>query len=144
MLTCKIAETEKEIIDNLLIRNEVFCIEQNISKEEEFDGLDELSTLFVLYLESNPIGAARLRILDDFTWKIERLSILKEYRNKSYGSFLLNYLENYIKSLNFYDITLNAQESAEIFYLKHNYNTIGDYFLEANIKHIKMNKNLNK
>jgi GNAT superfamily N-acetyltransferase len=101
MLTCKIAETEKEIIDNLLIRNEVFCIEQNISKEEEFDGLDELSTLFVLYLESNPIGAARLRILDDFTWKIERLSILKEYRNKSYGSFLLNYLENYIKSLNF-------------------------------------------
>ena len=142
MLELKIPQNQNEVLDNLEVRYKVFHLEQNINIEDDFDGLDELSTLFVLYLDNLPIGASRIRLLDEYIWKLERFCILENYRNNKYGSFMLNKIEEHIKSLNFSEVTLNSQENAINFYLKNGYKQISDFFIEADIKHIKMKKEL--
>ncbi|PNB77009.1 GNAT family N-acetyltransferase, partial [Pseudomonas sp. FW305-BF6] len=44
-----VAKTDEQIQDALKIRTEVFVVEQQISKDLEFDGLDDQSIHFVAY-----------------------------------------------------------------------------------------------
>ena len=43
------------------IRNLVFCEEQKVSKEIEFDGLDQFCNHYLAKINELPIGTARVR-----------------------------------------------------------------------------------
>ncbi len=43
------------------IRSLVFCEEQKVSKEIEFDGLDEFCNHYIAKINELPIGTARIR-----------------------------------------------------------------------------------
>lgn len=130
-----VARTQKEIIDNFLIRGEVFIKGQNINWELEFDALDEKCILFVCYKDGKAVGAARL-----FGNKVGRVATLEEYRKQGVGKALMLFIENYAKENNISTLLLNAQLYVKEFYLNMGYVPQGNIFLEANIEHIKMSK----
>lgn len=132
-----VAKTQKEIIDNFLIRGEVFIKGQNIDWDLEFDGLDANSILFVCYLDNRAVGAARL-----LNNKVGRVATLKEYRNQGVGNALMKSIELYAKENNISTLKLNAQLYIKQFYLNIGYVPEGDIFLEAGIEHIKMSKEI--
>ncbi|HEY8364681.1 MAG TPA: GNAT family N-acetyltransferase [Haloplasmataceae bacterium] len=138
---CIIAHEQKHFYDQIIIRSEVFLIEQNVPIKEEIDELDREAIQFIVYDEDTPIGAARFRIIDNYG-KIERVCVLKTYRNHGVGRLIMNTIEDYAKEEGIKQLKLSAQLTALPFYQKLGYTAYGDIYLDANIKHQMMKKDL--
>ena len=137
-----VAVEPSELIDHFQLRRTIFIEEQGVDETLEMDGLDDSATLIVLYLNNQPIGCARYRVLDTAV-KVERVGVLKDYRGQGLGQEIMAFVEAQI--LEYTDkpwITLNAQLTAKQFYLRLGYVPIGEQFSEANILHQKMMKEL--
>jgi predicted GNAT family N-acyltransferase len=121
------------------IRHAVFVIEQAVTQEEEWDGLDE-SALHVLALDANdkPLGCARL--LQDA--RIGRMAVLREYRGSGVGSALLMALMELARRQGHRTVHLHAQTHALPFYERHGFVKQGEEFVEANIPHWAMAREL--
>ena len=61
----KIIDLSDEMKISFKIRKKVFCIEQKISEEIEFDDLDYLCEHFLIYKKGEAIGTARVRKKED-------------------------------------------------------------------------------
>lgn len=124
------------------IRQVVFREEQNVPYHEDEIYEEQLqSKTYLVYLKDKVIGTIRYREIAERTFKIERFAILKEYRNKGYGKQVIQYFSDLIAySYNPCLVTLNAQEQTIAFYEKCGFQKEGGIFLEAGIKHLKMNK----
>jgi len=118
------------------IRRKVFVEEQQVSREEEYDAFEESSIHYLVSLNDVPVGTARWRITKDGI-KLERFAVLQEYRNSGAGTVILKKILEDVIPLG-KKIYLNAQITAINFYLKANFATEGDEFIEANIRHYKM------
>ncbi len=117
------------------IRTKVFVEEQGF--KEEFDTIDKIAEHLILFVDDNPIGTCRYYKKDD-SYYFGRLAILKEYRNKNYGSLLLKEAINNLKKENAHKVILNSQLSAKDFYIKHGFLQEGEVFYEEGCPHIKM------
>ena len=124
------------------IRQVVFREEQNVPYHEDEIFEEQLqSKTYLIYLRDKAIGTIRFREIGERLYKIERFAIIKENRNKGYGKQILNYFADMIAySYNPCVVTLNAQEQTIGFYQKCGFKEEGDIFIEAGIKHLKMNK----
>ncbi len=116
------------------IRHKVFVEEQKVTKKEDIEG-DESSLLFIAEKEGMPVCTGRYRLKGPFL-KIERLATLKEARGKGVATDLMLFMqalgdEEYPQHLQI----LHAQLSAEIFYHRLGWVSIGDTFEEAEIEH---------
>jgi predicted GNAT family N-acyltransferase len=118
------------------IRRKVFVEEQQVSREEEYDSFEESSIHYLVSLNDIPVGTARWRITKDGI-KLERFAVLKEYRNSGAGTVILKKVLDDVIPLD-KKVYLNAQLTAINFYLKAGFETEGDEFIEANIRHYKM------
>ena len=130
-----VAKTQKEIIDNMLVRGYVFVIEQEIDWEIEYDGLDQECILFTAYIDDKAIGAARL-----YKNKVGRVATLKEYREQGIGTKIMAEIEKYAKDNNMPYLKLHAQLYVKDFYEHLGYIVEGDIFQEAEIDHVLMKK----
>ena len=140
MFYFKIVNNKKQLDECLNIRKVVFVNEQHIDKEIEFDGLDDTSLHLIAYDENKAIATLRIIRLNEKEVKIGRVAILKEYRNLYIGSTLINFASLYLKEKGYTRIVLGAQLHALKFYKNLGFSQYGDEFLEANIKHIHMQK----
>ena len=135
----KIIDLSDEINVSFKIRKKVFCEEQRISEEIEFDNLDHLCEHFLIYKKGEAIGTARVRKKEDHLFKIERVAVLVEYRKLKVGSLLINEIINYyLKKNKKNSIMLHSQVAVEDFYKSLNFTPYGDRFLEDGILHIAM------
>ncbi|MBK9319533.1 MAG: GNAT family N-acetyltransferase [Bacteroidetes bacterium] len=118
------------------IRQKVFAEEQHVSHEEEYDEHEDESMHYMLLVDKQPAGTARWRFTNDGI-KLERFALLPEFRNKGYGSFLVNTV---LKDVIPYGkmIYLNAQVNAMNLYSRAGFYQVGELFYEANIPHFKM------
>jgi predicted GNAT family N-acyltransferase len=122
-----------------LVRSIVFCEEQNISYEEEIDGLDFSSIHFLATIDGEPIATARMRLTADYV-KIERLAVRKAYRGKGIGREMFAFVLNHINELGYKKIKLHAQAYLVKFYEDFGFVKHGEKFWEANIEHYAMEK----
>ncbi len=136
--TVKWRECESSLHD---IRFEVFIQEQNVSREDEWDGLDNIdgTVHFTVTTEGKTVGCARLLQ----NGQIGRMAILKQHRNKKLGATLLKYICQFALTQQFIDgdyspLWLNAQLQALAFYETIGFRAEGEEFLEAGIPHKKM------
>ena len=88
-LIIKKVESEKELNISQKIREIVFCDEQKVSKQIEFDGLDDVCDHFLIFKKNNPVGTARLREKEPGIFKIERVAVLKDQRLSGVGKLLM-------------------------------------------------------
>jgi len=118
------------------IRFTVFTDEQNVDKNIEYDGLDFDASHFIVYIDDVPAATARYRETKDGI-KIERMAVLKNFRSFGIGNLLLRHILHDIKNYK-REIYLYAQVHALKFYEAAGFKPVGNEFLEANIKHVKM------
>ena len=130
-----VAKTQKELLDNVLVRGKVFVVEQEIDWDIEFDGLDDICVLFTAYIDDIPIGAARL-----YKNKVGRVATLKQYRKQGIGSALMKAIEVYAEENNIPYLKLHAQLYVKDFYEHLGYVVEGNIFQEAEIDHVLMVK----
>ncbi|MED4455478.1 GNAT family N-acetyltransferase [Metabacillus fastidiosus] len=135
----KIVTTDKQLEDAFNIRKIVFVEEQKVPVEEEIDQFENEADHLVLYDGEKPVGAARFRIVDEYG-KLERICILKDYRNKGAGSLIMEYLEKLASQKGLDKLKLNAQTKAIPFYERFGYKTVSELFMDAGIPHVTMTK----
>ena len=139
-LRYKLVENNKELEDALNIRRKVFMEEQGVSEALEVDGNDS-SALHVIAKNGDiAVGTARVRFLNKQQAKIERMAILKPSRGTGIGKGIITFLEEELKKRGIEQIVLHSQYYAIDFYKKFGYKETGLPFLDADIKHITMEK----
>ena len=139
-INIRIAESQSDLRQALNIRFQVFVDEQDVPKDLEQDGLDKDCLHFLAVADKQPVGTGRLREIDNRTVKIERMAVLKNYRNQGIGRQILDRMLDYIQDSGYKQIILHAQESAADFYRRAGFKPRGDKFYEADIPHLKMVK----
>lgn len=133
----KFAISEDDINTCFKLREIVFIEEQNVPVDREQDEDDKIAVHFLLLENNIPIGTGRVVKNDEYA-KIERVCILKEYRKKGAGKFLMEEIMNYCKKQNCRKISLGAQEHALNFYKKLGFKIFSGKYMDANIPHFKM------
>ena len=141
-LTIKIAETLDEFRDAKWVRIKVFQQEQGISARINFDGRDGESAHIIAYLNAMPVGTTRVRKLDNGAVKIERMAVLKVFRQRGIGAQIIKYALDFIKDQRIKVVRLSSQEQVQKFYEQFGFKAMGDVFDEAKIRHIMMEKKL--
>ena len=137
--TFKKVSSKEEMEKSYAIRNKVFCEEQKISKEIEFDNLDHLCGHFLIFDNKKAIATARVRKKGENTVKIERGAVLFEFRRLKGGSTLIkNIIQHFINLNNNISFVLHSQVAVADFYKNLNFISYGDEFFEDEIPHIAM------
>ncbi len=102
----------------LQLRKEVFCKEQNIKEETEFDSLDSVSSHLLILENSFPAGTGRITKTDEKTVHFGHIAISESYRKKGLGKILIEEMIKKAKESGAEKITINAQTHAVPFYEK--------------------------
>ncbi|MBM7586561.1 putative GNAT family N-acyltransferase [Bacillus pakistanensis] len=136
-----VVESKSQLDDAFSVRKTVFVDEQMVPMEIEIDDLEDESTHFVLYLESEPIGAGRFRLVDGIG-KVERICVVKHQRGTGAGKRIMDAIEEYAKQQAIPSLKLNAQTQAIPFYEGLGYHVVSDEFMDAGIPHKTMTKTL--
>ncbi len=129
----------------LKIRDKVFTCEKGVPKEievDEYDSLNEKCNHFLIEYKGADIGTIRGLYTSKTTIKIQRFCLLKEYRGLGLGKAVIAHIENYYKNIGVVKIEMDAKYNVAGFYEKCGYKIISDVFIEANIEHIKMMKEI--
>ena len=137
-------KNEKEFKEYAKIRHDVFTIEKNVPVDIEVDEYDTLNSVcdhFLIAYNHQNIGAIRIMKEKDHI-RFQRFCILNEYRKLGIGRKIVSYIEEYYKNRNIYHIVMDAKYEVYPFYEKCGYHCVSDKFIEANIPHIKMEKDL--
>jgi predicted GNAT family N-acyltransferase len=133
---CTWAEGETEL---RAVRDAVFVVEQQISDELEWDGIDaDCRHALARDADGRPIGCGRL--LPD--GHIGRMAVIDTWRGHGVGSALLTHLITQAREQGHRRVVLNAQMQAIPFYARHGFAASGDEYLEAGIPHRVMERTL--
>lgn len=117
------------------IRIAVFCIEQDVPPELEWDGVDpRCEHALAVDAGGRAIGCGRL--LPD--GHIGRMAVLREWRGRGVGGALLEHFVALARRRGHTVARLNAQVHAIPFYRAHGFVVEGDEFEEAGIPHRAM------
>lgn len=139
------AISEKDLIECSNIRRSVFGDEENAAESlyviDTVDRLPETKN-FLLKHDNRIIGTARYTKYNEYTAKLQRMAVLKEYRGSGFARRLLNAMENELINEGYTDITLDSARSAKVFYEKNGYEVISPVFYEDDRPHVKMQKSL--
>ena len=136
------ARTEDDHAACHMIRNDVFCREQGISIEFEFDGLDDICRHYLAKRHGAPVGTARARRLDDGVVKAERMAVLADCRGLNVGRELMSRLLEDARREGCRSALLNAQTAVVPFYEKLGFVAEGEEFHEVGIPHFRMTKHM--
>ena len=123
--------------DIISIRKAVFIEEQGF--QNEFDKFDKNCTHIVLYDKGKAVAVCRY-FKENGMYHLGRVAIVKEYRGKHLGNYILQTAENEIKKEGGKSIVVSAQVRAKGFYNKNGYIESGEIFFDEYCEHINMIK----
>lgn len=136
--------TEEELQKAFAIRKEVFVKEQGVPEEneiDEYDSLDAPCKHLLILSNQQPVGTGRIRFIDR-VGKLERICVLKPYRQLGIGKVIVQELEKIAKEKGVSKVKLHSQTHANTFYEQLGYQIQSEVFYEEGIPHNGMVKNL--
>ena len=122
----------------LAIRKEVFVVGQKVDPTIDQDGKDSILEHLLMVRGTEPVGCLRLRPLDNFTVKLERIAIVSKFRGLGLGKRLVQAAVSEAGKRNYRKLIMYAQFYLLDYYGSLGFTAVGESFYEANIKHIKM------
>jgi predicted GNAT family N-acyltransferase len=140
-MKCIVVNSIDDLQKAFCVRNIVFCEEQKCPYAEEFDGFDFSSVHFLGTIEDEPVATARIQLFKDYV-KIQRLAVRKSYRGKGAGKEMFAFVLNHIAEMGYTKIKLHAQAYLVKFYEDFGFVSKGEKFLEVNIEHYYMEKEI--
>jgi predicted GNAT family N-acyltransferase len=138
----KLVESESELDAAIQVRFRVFVSEQAVPPEEELDEADATATHAIALFQGQVVGTGRLLNQETATAQIGRMAVDVAWRRKGIGGLILEFLEESARTEGKRHSMLHAQEYIKSFYAAHGYREHGDSFLEVDIPHIEMRKDL--
>jgi predicted GNAT family N-acyltransferase len=139
-------DDDAAVADALRVRFPVFVEEQRVPADEEIDAHDRTDAAarhaLVRDLDGAPIAAGRYYVLDERTVQIGRMAVLPTFRGRGVGRRLLDALLDDARARGFRRASLNAQDHAVGFYAKAGFAPFGATFLECEIVHQNMQREL--
>ena len=138
----KIVETETELETAIDVRFRVFVAEQHVPPEEELDEEDASATHVIALHHGSTVGTGRLLARDPAIAVIGRMAVDQSWRRQGVGGLILDFLEEEARAQGLRRSVLHAQEYVKNFYAAHGYQQHGDTFLEVDISHVEMRKEL--
>lgn len=126
----------------LKIRKKVFCEEQNIKEETEFDSLDEKAAHLLMLEDGVAVGTGRITKTTSRILHFGHIAILKEARKKGLGKKMLEEMISRTKETNVEKITINAQTHAVSFYQKLGFEPDGCERSNGEFSYVPMAKDL--
>jgi predicted GNAT family N-acyltransferase len=142
MVSIKKVSSQHELQECLSIRHEVFVKGQNVPLEEELDGKDEGSEHYLLKVDTQPVGVARVRYINDYA-KIERVAILDSFQNQGLGKkLMLAIIKDLEKQMHLKSAHLSSQTHAVSFYENLGFTVCSEEYLDAGIPHKDMQHQL--
>jgi len=124
------------------VRRRVFVVEQCVSEEDEWDGLDDQCRHFLCLDNDEAVGTARLLVLPDGVAKAQRVAVLRARRGRGIGRALMTALEEAARGAGCREVRLGAQLQALPFYQRLGYHAQGAVFDDAGIPHRHMSREL--
>jgi len=76
--------------------------------------------------------------MDDTTIKLRQMAVEDGLQGVGIGASMLSFAESVAKEKGYKKIVLHARKVAVGFYLKYNYNIVGEEFTEVGIPHLEM------
>lgn len=143
MEICFFNQNDERFKQAMAIRNEVFINEQGINPADEIDGVDNMRTHLLGYIDNQPVATARLKETDD-TITIQRVAVLKDFRHLGLGHQLMTAIEKYARKKQVNQLIVSSQDDVVPFYTKIGFipsDTPG--YMDAGIPHTEMVKKLN-
>ncbi|WEK55905.1 MAG: GNAT family N-acetyltransferase [Candidatus Cohnella colombiensis] len=136
-------KTREQLEQAFQIRKTVFVVEQGVAEEIEIDQYEDIANHVLVYDGEKPVGTGRVRFIDqNQIAKLERICVLPEYRKLHFGEKIMQALEQIAKESGVLKAKLHAQTHAAPFYEKQGYITSSEVFMEENIPHVLMIKQL--
>ena len=154
-IVVKLVETEAELAGAINVRMRVFVSEQSIPAEVELDEADADATHAVALHQGEVVGTGRL-VVDAGgvaagevgagspapAGRIGRMAVDQPWRRQGVGGQILRFLEGEARRQGLPQCVLHAQEYVKDFYAGEGYQERGEVFLEVDIPHIEMWKEL--
>ena len=102
--------------------------------------LDEVNDVHLVALQNDWVLGCMIlsRAVDGV--KMRQVAVDQREQRLGVGSEMIRFAEQYAKEMGYKAILLHARDSAVPFYLKHNYELVGDGLLEVGIPHHAMRK----
>ena len=154
-IVVKLVETEAELAGAINVRMRVFVSEQSIPAEVELDEADATATHAVALHQGEVVGTGRLVVdagevaageVGDSepapAGRIGRMAVDQPWRRQGVGGQILRFLEGEARRQGLPQCVLHAQEYVKDFYAGEGYQERGEVFLEVDIPHIEMWKEL--
>lgn len=126
MIRGRFLSSRDDITPVIELRRKVFCDELGLPRENEPDIYDGMSFYALVFDDDNNIiGTGRLCVEDDRI-TIGRVCVLKEWRGRQIGDFIMRMLLYRAQELNAGSVTLTARADKLNFYAKYGFEPIGD------------------
>ncbi len=99
------------------VRTEAMVKGYNCPLDGEFGKEDQPDTPYILALDAGfPIGTCRIHYLNDEIAKIERVSVLSDYRQRGVGKAVIEAAEDWIRENGIKKIIITSRDEAVGFY----------------------------
>ena len=136
----KLVENNSDLEGAFEVRKDVFVEQQGILETLVFDDLEAEAMHIIVAQGEQTIGTARIRFLDTGEAKLERMAVLKAFRDSGIGKGIISFVVEELTSRRVEKLVLHAQHEVVGFYNKCGFEEAGSPFWEAGIKHIKMER----
>ncbi len=121
------------------VRTAVFVEEQGIAREDEWDAADRTCLHAVAYNRlGQPLATGRLLQAEPGVSKVGRMAVHRALRGTGVGRDIVNALTVAARQRGDHAIRLSAQRTAEGFYRRLGYQTVGDTYEDVGIPHVDM------
>jgi predicted GNAT family N-acyltransferase len=133
--------SKREMNAALELRHAVFCEEQRVPKHEELDGRDHEGLHLVAVGDAELLATCRLLFVGP-TVQFSRLAVKHSARRRGVATALLELAEAESRAAGARRLVLHAQTYAQQLYERAGYEPRGRVFIEADIEHVAMEKQL--
>jgi predicted GNAT family N-acyltransferase len=138
-VSIRIAAWPEARADAMSVREAVFVVEQGVPPEIELDEWDPQCD-HALALEPGGRAVGTGRLLPD--GHIGRMAVLRDWRGRGVGGAIVAALVERAAARGMTRLVLNAQTHAAPFYARYGFVAFGDEFMEADIPHVAMARDL--
>ena len=131
--------TRAEMEAALVLRYEVFCLEQGVPRNEERDGRDHDATHLIAVQNGAVVATCRL-VFVGTTVQFSRLAVARTARRRGIAAAMLRVADEQTLAGGANRLVLHAQTYARSLYEQAGYIARGREFVEADIEHVAMEK----
>ncbi|MEL6345109.1 MAG: GNAT family N-acetyltransferase [Myxococcota bacterium] len=133
-VTVRVSRSAEDVARCQAVRRVVFVEGQGVDEWLEVDGRDPECVHFLAEVSGDLVGCARLRLVAGVA-KAERVAVLAEHRGAGIGRVIMRRMEAEAAKMGLSALKLASQVPVVPFYEKLGYTAYGEAFVEADIEH---------